>query len=47
MTPLALPEITEIGGIMELAAARREHPAIERHIAALEDYLARVTIAYC
>ena len=38
--------ITEIGGVMELAAARRDHPAIERHTAELEDFLARVTIVY-
>ena len=38
--------ITEIGGVMELAAARRDHPAIERHIAELEDFLARVTVVY-
>ncbi len=38
--------ITEIGGAMELAAARRDHPAIERHIAELEDFLARVTVVY-
>ena len=38
--------ITEIGGVMELAAARRDHPAIERHIAQLENFLARVTVVY-
>ena len=39
-------KITEIGGAMELAAARRDHPAIERHTDQLEDYLARVTVIY-
>ena len=39
-------KITEIGGVMELAAARHDHPAIERQIAELEDYLARVTVVY-
>lgn len=38
--------ITEIGGAMELAAGRHDHPAIERLIAHLEDFLARVTIVY-
>jgi HPt (histidine-containing phosphotransfer) domain-containing protein len=38
--------ITEIGGVMELAAARRDQPAIERHTAELEDFLARVTVVY-
>lgn len=38
--------ISEIGGVMELAATRRDHPAIERLIAKLEDFLARVTVVY-
>lgn len=39
-------KITEIGGVMELAAARHDHPAIERHTVELEDFLARVTVVY-
>lgn len=39
-------KITEIGGVMELAAARHDHPAIERHTAELEDFLAHVTVVY-
>lgn len=38
--------ITEIGGAMELAAARHDHPAIDRHTAELEDFLARVDVVY-
>lgn len=38
--------ISEIGGLMELAAARRDHPAIERHTSELEEFLARVTVVY-
>ncbi|HXV68259.1 MAG TPA: Hpt domain-containing protein [Nitrospira sp.] len=38
--------ITEIGGIMELAASRRDRTAIEEHTTALEDFLARVSIVY-
>lgn len=38
--------ITEIGGAMELAAARRDQPAIERYTVELEDFLARVTVVY-
>lgn len=38
--------ITEIGGGMELAAARHDHPAIEQHTAELEDFLTRVTVVY-
>ncbi len=38
--------ITDIGGAMELAAGRHDHPAIERLIGQLEDFLARVTIVY-
>ncbi len=38
--------ITEIGGAMELAAARRDHPALDRHVAELEHFLARVDVVY-
>lgn len=38
--------ISEIGGVMELAAGRRDQPAIERSTAQLEDFLARVSIVY-
>ena len=38
--------ITEIGGVMELAASRRDYPAIEQHTAELEDFLTRVTVIY-
>ena len=39
-------KISEIGGVMELAAARHDHPVIERCTAELEDFLARVDIVY-
>ena len=39
-------KISEIGNGMELAAARHDYPAIARHIAQLEDYLARVDVVY-
>ncbi len=39
-------KISEIGGVMELAAERHDHPAVERHTAELEDFLARVTVVY-
>ena len=38
--------ITEIGGVMELAASRRDHSAIERHTVELEDFLTRVKVIY-
>ena len=38
--------ITEIGGVMELAALRRDHAALEQHAAELEDFLTRVTVVY-
>ena len=38
--------ISAIGEVMELAAGRRDQPAIERQIAALKDFLARVHIVY-
>jgi len=38
--------ITEIGGVMELAASRRDHAALEQHAADLEDFLTRVTVVY-
>lgn len=40
------PAMSEIGGSMESAAWRHDRPAIERLIAQLEDYLARLTIVY-
>ena len=38
--------ISAIGGVMELAAGRRDEPAIQRQTAELEDYLSRVHIVY-
>jgi len=38
--------ISGIGGVMELAAGRRDEPAIQRQTAELEDFLARVHIVY-
>jgi HPt (histidine-containing phosphotransfer) domain-containing protein len=38
--------ISEIGGAMEMAAGRRDQPAIERSLAQLNDFLARVTVVY-
>lgn len=38
--------ITEIGSVMELAAARHDHPAIAQYTAELEDFLARVSVIY-
>jgi hypothetical protein len=38
--------ISQIGGAIELAVGRRDHPAIERLTAQLEDFLARVTVIY-
>lgn len=38
--------ISEIGGVMELAAGRRDQPAIERQTAQLEDFLARVHVVF-
>lgn len=38
--------ITEIGGAMELAAERHDHPAVEQHTAELEDFLARLHVEY-
>ena len=38
--------ISAIGGVMELAAGRRDEPAIRRQTAELEDFLARVHIVY-
>jgi HPt (histidine-containing phosphotransfer) domain-containing protein len=39
-------KITEIGGVMEPAAARQDHTVIERCTAELEDFLARVDVVY-
>ncbi|NOS76609.1 MAG: Hpt domain-containing protein [Nitrospira sp.] len=38
--------ISDIGGVMELAAGRRDEPAIQRQTAALENFLSRVHIIY-
>jgi len=38
--------ISTIGGVMELAAGRRDEPAIQRQTAELEDFLTRVRIVY-
>lgn len=38
--------ISTIGGVMELAAGRRDEPAIQRQTAELEDFLARVHIVF-
>ena len=38
--------ISAIGGMMELAAGRRDEPAIQRQTAELEDFLTRVHIVY-
>ncbi len=38
--------ISDIGGVMELAAGRRDEPAIQRQTAALEEFLSRVHIVY-
>jgi len=38
--------ISAIGGMMELAAGRRDEPAIQRQTTELEDFLARVHIIY-
>ncbi|MBI3357321.1 MAG: Hpt domain-containing protein [Nitrospirae bacterium] len=39
-------QITEIGSVMELAAAQRDHSAVEQYTAELEDFLSRVTVVY-
>ena len=38
--------ISEMGGAIELAAGRRDYPAIERLTTRLEDFLDRVTVLY-
>ena len=38
--------ISEIGRTMELAAGRRDQPAIEQALAQLIDFLARVTVTF-
>lgn len=38
--------ISKIGGSMELAAGRRDQPAIERYTSQLEDFLARIAVVY-
>ena len=39
-------QISTIGAVMELAAKRHDHQAIEQHIAELEDFLKRVDVVY-
>ncbi len=39
-------QITNIGTVMELAAQRHDHMAIEQHVAELEDFLRRVEVVY-
>lgn len=39
-------QISTIGAVMELAAQRHDHQAIEQHIAELEDFLKRVDVVY-
>jgi histidine phosphotransfer protein HptB len=38
--------ITQIGTVMELAAKREDRPAVEQHLAELEDFLKRVEVVY-
>jgi len=38
--------ISDIGGAMELAAGRHDHPAIDRVTTQLADFLSRVTVVY-
>jgi HPt (histidine-containing phosphotransfer) domain-containing protein len=38
--------ISEIGGLMELAAKRQDYAASEQHIRQLEDFLACVQVEY-
>ena len=38
--------VSQIGAVMESAAARRDHPTLQQQIAQLEDFLARVHIVY-
>ena len=38
--------ISTIGAVMELAAQRQDHQAIEQHIAELEDFLMRIEVVY-
>jgi HPt (histidine-containing phosphotransfer) domain-containing protein len=38
--------ISDIGGAMELAAGRHDHPAVDRLTSQLADFLSRVTIVY-
>ncbi len=38
--------ISEIGENLELAAARRDRPAIEQSIGKLEDFVSRVNVVY-
>jgi HPt (histidine-containing phosphotransfer) domain-containing protein len=37
---------SDMGGAMELAAGRHDHPAIERLTAQLADFLSRITVVY-
>jgi HPt (histidine-containing phosphotransfer) domain-containing protein len=38
--------ITEIGGVMELAASRHDHATLEQHTTELEEFLRRLTVMY-
>ena len=38
--------ITEIGGVMELAASRHDHATLEQHTNELEEFLSRVMVKY-
>ena len=38
--------VSDMGGAMELAAGRHDHPAVERLTAQLADFLSRVTVVY-
>jgi len=39
-------QISMIGAVMELAAKRQDHQALELHIAELEDFLKRIEVVY-
>jgi histidine phosphotransfer protein HptB len=39
-------KISEIGRVMELAAARQDHSTLELQTTELEEFLARVTVVY-
>ena len=41
-----LDQISEIGGVMELAAKRQDYAASEQHVKQLEDFLSCVHVEY-